>query len=163
VLLDLRMPVLDGRGFAQAARERGLQVPLIAMTAERDVRAWAREIEAAGHLAKPFDAEVLVRMVASLAGGPLAGEPIRDDSEVLRGVRLAAEAMEHHMNGRLAEIVARVEMVQQDPRCPAELQEDLGRVIRAALACSETLRRLTRTRRVRRDDHFPGLDLLELA
>ena len=29
VLLDMRMPVLDGWGFAHAVRERGLDVPIV--------------------------------------------------------------------------------------------------------------------------------------
>ena len=41
VLLDMRMPVLDGWGFARVVRERGLKVPIIVMTAAQDAGRWA--------------------------------------------------------------------------------------------------------------------------
>ena len=55
VLLDMRMPVLDGWGFARALRERGVELPIVVMTAAQNARTWAAEIRAAGYLAKPFD------------------------------------------------------------------------------------------------------------
>ena len=54
VLLDMRMPVLDGWGFAQGLRARGVAVPVLVMTAAQDARRWAAEIAADGYLAKPF-------------------------------------------------------------------------------------------------------------
>lgn len=54
VLLDMRMPRLDGWGFAAELRRRGLAVPVVVMTAARDARAWAAEIEAQGFISKPF-------------------------------------------------------------------------------------------------------------
>ena len=54
VLLDMRMPVLDGWGFAQGLRARGVAVPVLVMTAAQDVRRWADEIAADGYLPKPF-------------------------------------------------------------------------------------------------------------
>ena len=55
ILLDMRMPVLDGWGFARALREQGRQVPVVVMTAAQDARRWAREIDAADVVPKPFD------------------------------------------------------------------------------------------------------------
>jgi CheY-like chemotaxis protein len=55
VLLDMRMPIMDGWGFARAARERGEEVPILVMTAAQDARRWAAEIQANGFLSKPFD------------------------------------------------------------------------------------------------------------
>jgi CheY-like chemotaxis protein len=55
VLLDMRMPILDGWGFARALHARGIQVPILVMTAAQDARRWAREINAEGYIAKPFD------------------------------------------------------------------------------------------------------------
>ena len=54
VLLDMRMPVLDGWGFAQGLRARGVAVPVLVMTAAQDARRWAAEIAADGYLPKPF-------------------------------------------------------------------------------------------------------------
>ena len=55
VLLDMRMPILDGWGFARALQARGIQVPILVMTAAQDARRWAREINAEGYVAKPFE------------------------------------------------------------------------------------------------------------
>lgn len=55
VLLDMRMPVLDGWGLARALSERQLRLPMLVMTAAQDARQWAAEIGAVGCLAKPFD------------------------------------------------------------------------------------------------------------
>jgi two-component system chemotaxis response regulator CheY len=55
VLLDMRMPILDGWGFARALQSRGIQIPILVMTAAQDARRWAREINAEGYVAKPFD------------------------------------------------------------------------------------------------------------
>lgn len=63
ILLDMRMPVLDGWGFATKLRERGVNIPIVVMTATQDARRWAREIGAAHVLAKPFDLMDLLNVV----------------------------------------------------------------------------------------------------
>ena len=63
VLLDMRMPVLDGWGFASALRERGLALPVVVMTAAADASRWADEIGAIGVVAKPFGVTELVSAV----------------------------------------------------------------------------------------------------
>jgi two-component system, chemotaxis family, chemotaxis protein CheY len=66
VLLDMRMPVLDGWGFARAVRERGIALPILVMTAAQNARRWAEEIGADGYLAKPFDLTDLLDAVERL-------------------------------------------------------------------------------------------------
>jgi two-component system, chemotaxis family, chemotaxis protein CheY len=66
VLLDMRMPVLDGWGFMGAVRERGLNLSVVVMTAAADARRWAREIGAQGVLAKPFELDELFSAVERL-------------------------------------------------------------------------------------------------
>ena len=66
VLLDMRMPVLDGWGFMRAVRERGLNLTVVVMTAAADARRWAREIDAQGVLAKPFELDDLLGAVMRL-------------------------------------------------------------------------------------------------
>jgi two-component system chemotaxis response regulator CheY len=66
VLLDMRMPVLDGWGFMHAIRERGLDITVVVMTAAADARRWGREIGAQGVLAKPFELDELVGAVRRL-------------------------------------------------------------------------------------------------
>jgi DNA-binding response OmpR family regulator len=53
VLLDLEMPVLDGRGFARALRARGMRLPLLLLSDDQAARRIATEIGAAGYLGKP--------------------------------------------------------------------------------------------------------------
>ena len=53
VLLDLEMPVLDGRGFARELRARGMQLPLLLLSDDQADRRIATEIGAAGYLSKP--------------------------------------------------------------------------------------------------------------
>jgi CheY-like chemotaxis protein len=63
VLLDMRMPILDGWGFVRAIRERGISLTVVVMTAAADARRWAREIGAQGVLAKPFELDDLLAAV----------------------------------------------------------------------------------------------------
>ena len=69
VLLDMRMPILDGWGVARELKERDIRVPIVVMTAARDAQAWAAQISADGCLSKPFDIDdlfsVVERMVQS--------------------------------------------------------------------------------------------------
>lgn len=67
ILLDMRMPGMDGWSVAQALRERGLDVPLVVMTAAQDARRWAQEVGATHSLPKPFDLHELLGMVAQYA------------------------------------------------------------------------------------------------
>jgi two-component system chemotaxis response regulator CheY len=66
VLLDMRMPVLDGWGFMRAIHERGVDITVVVMTAAADARRWGREIGAHGVLAKPFELDDLVGAVRRL-------------------------------------------------------------------------------------------------
>ncbi len=68
VLLDMRMPVLDGWGFARELAARHLQVPVVVMTAAQDAPRWAAEIKAAGCLPKPFDVGDLLDTVERVCG-----------------------------------------------------------------------------------------------
>lgn len=70
VLLDMRMPVLDGWGFARELRARELHLPILVMTAAQDARHWADEIGADGFLAKPFTLDELLTAVADLHTNP---------------------------------------------------------------------------------------------
>jgi CheY-like chemotaxis protein len=69
VLLDMRMPGLNGWDVARILRERGLAVPILVMTAAQDARRWAAQIGASGYLAKPFDLDDLLGTVERLLRG----------------------------------------------------------------------------------------------
>lgn len=63
ILLDMRMPVMDGWAVARALRERGINVPIVVMTAAESAKRWADEVGAEGYLAKPFGLDELLATV----------------------------------------------------------------------------------------------------
>jgi len=64
ILLDMRMPVMDGWEFAHTYRARpGPHAPIVVVTAAADARERAKQIHAVDFLAKPFDFDELVRIV----------------------------------------------------------------------------------------------------
>lgn len=63
ILLDMRMPVLDGWGFAEQLRARQLTYPIVVMTAAESASRWAEEIGANGYIAKPFDVNELLQTI----------------------------------------------------------------------------------------------------
>lgn len=68
ILLDLRMPGIDGWSFARAYRKLpGPHAPIVVLTAARDAAEHALQIEADGFLAKPFDLWELLQIVRRFA------------------------------------------------------------------------------------------------
>jgi CheY-like chemotaxis protein len=71
ILLDMRMPVMDGWTFARAFRERyGRSIPIVVVTAAEDSKLRADEIGAEGELGKPFELDDLYAVVTDIVGGP---------------------------------------------------------------------------------------------
>jgi CheY-like chemotaxis protein len=70
ILLDMRMPVMDGWQLARSLDDRQRAIPLVVMTAAQDARRWAAEIGAASYLAKPFDLGELLEAIAKQLDGP---------------------------------------------------------------------------------------------
>jgi CheY-like chemotaxis protein len=66
ILMDMRMPVLDGWGLALALRARGRQLPLLVMTAAVHAGRWAEEVRAGEYVSKPFAAIDLLQAVERL-------------------------------------------------------------------------------------------------
>lgn len=65
ILLDMKMPVMDGWAFASAYRQQsGPHAPIIVMTAAHDSRQRASEIEADGFIPKPFDLDELLALIS---------------------------------------------------------------------------------------------------
>ncbi len=64
ILLDMKMPIMDGWAFAQAYRESpGPHAPIVVMTAAHDSHKRAAEINADDVIAKPFDVNHLLDLV----------------------------------------------------------------------------------------------------
>jgi len=69
ILLDMKMPVMDGKQFADELRRlHDETAPIIAVTAAEDARKRALEIGAAGWIAKPFELAEVVRVVDAHLG-----------------------------------------------------------------------------------------------
>lgn len=90
LLLDLSMPVLDGLETAKAARSRGLDIPIILLTAFTDAETHAKA-KAAGidlFLDKPLDKEALRQAIERVSAGgntkgPLLPEPVPDQERLI--------------------------------------------------------------------------------
>jgi two-component system chemotaxis response regulator CheY len=69
ILLDMRMPVMDGWSFARAYKASVQpQAPIVVLTAARDAAERAAQISADGYLGKPFDLDELLTLVAQYTG-----------------------------------------------------------------------------------------------
>ena len=69
ILLDMRMPVMDGWEFARRYRALpGPQAPIVVLTAGRSALEAAQEIGAADSLAKPFDIQELLAVIEHQIG-----------------------------------------------------------------------------------------------
>jgi CheY-like chemotaxis protein len=65
IVLDLEMPGMDGRSFYRELRARGLNTPVLLLSAYGARRA-RDELGAQGHVAKPFEPSALLDEVSRL-------------------------------------------------------------------------------------------------
>ena len=74
ILLDLRMPHLDGLGFraAQLARPELAHVPVIVFSATRDLSAQMEALAPTAVLPKPFDLDALLTLVRGCLDGHMS-------------------------------------------------------------------------------------------
>jgi two-component system response regulator MprA len=70
ILLDVMMPVMDGREFlARQQKDDALrQIPVVVLSAHADAARAAAQLNAAGFLRKPIDLSELMRMVEKFCG-----------------------------------------------------------------------------------------------
>jgi two-component system chemotaxis response regulator CheY len=67
IVLDLMMPVMDGWQFASALRARDEDIPIVLLSAARDLRSHAKALSAAEIIEKPFDLSELLPKIARVA------------------------------------------------------------------------------------------------
>jgi len=63
IVLDIGLPIFDGRDVAQLARTRHRGVPIVVVTANNHAELDAREIGASSFVAKPFDVDTFLGAV----------------------------------------------------------------------------------------------------
>jgi DNA-binding response OmpR family regulator len=66
VLLDVYMPILNGPGFVAALREKRVDLPIVVMSGVLGASAWARSVDAAAVLFKPFSMTELLEVVEAV-------------------------------------------------------------------------------------------------
>jgi CheY-like chemotaxis protein len=68
ILLDLRMPLLDGEAFLRgmSGLPASRRVPVVLISAKEDLAAVAARAGAAGYLTKPFEAPQLLSLLEKL-------------------------------------------------------------------------------------------------
>ncbi|MCB2005328.1 MAG: response regulator, partial [Rhodoferax sp.] len=78
VLMDMQMPVMDGQTATRTLRERGVDIPIIALTANA-MKGFEKELDAAGFSGfqtKPIDVDALLAdLAARLDGRSVASAP----------------------------------------------------------------------------------------
>jgi CheY-like chemotaxis protein len=83
ILLDLRMPGMDGVAFIRAVRDtpQFRKIPIIVTTSEpesSELLQQARALSVAGVIKKPWKPQELLALVRSVQGGPERKGPQRD-------------------------------------------------------------------------------------
>ena len=63
VLMDIKMPVMDGYTAIKLIREKNTKIPIIAQTAYADDREKAIECGCSGFISKPFDKKDLFKIL----------------------------------------------------------------------------------------------------
>jgi CheY-like chemotaxis protein len=63
ILMDIKMPVMDGYTAVKLIRERNSSIPIIAQTAYADDRDRAIECGCSGFISKPFDKKGLLKVL----------------------------------------------------------------------------------------------------
>jgi CheY-like chemotaxis protein len=73
ILLDLMMPIMDGRSFRAAQRSDPAlaDIPVLVMSAYHDLAAHVTDMAPAHVLEKPIDARHLLRLLEEICGAPV--------------------------------------------------------------------------------------------
>ena len=110
ILLDLKLPVLDGLGVLAELRDRGLPARALVLTSVADQASVtvAMRAGAAGFLYKDVDPEALVRAVRSVHDGNTVLAPEAAGSLVRSRARSAAVAGFEALTAREREVLAQI-------------------------------------------------------
>ena len=81
IITDIRLPDADGLSVLKTLSERGIEVPVIAMTAYSDLDQAVSAFQSGvfDYLSKPFDLDQVLAVVARASAVPVAG-PVKDEA-----------------------------------------------------------------------------------
>jgi CheY-like chemotaxis protein/HPt (histidine-containing phosphotransfer) domain-containing protein len=108
VLMDMQMPVMDGYTATRTLRERGVKIPIVALTANA-MRGFDTQMLEAGcdvFLTKPIDIDTLVRTLAQLLGGERV-DPAASRAAIRTPVREQARNPEPAMPGIVSRLAGK--------------------------------------------------------
>jgi DNA-binding response OmpR family regulator len=77
LLLDMRMPGMNGWELARELKSRGLALPIIVITSAQDARRCASEIAARDYVPKPLNLRLLLQKIDGIRGDDEAPAPPR--------------------------------------------------------------------------------------
>lgn len=78
ILLDMKMPVMDGWEFLRQYRRRpGAKVPVVVLTAAQDDKRRAADVGADAYIAKPFAIDDLIRVLDQYTAPDICMRPGR--------------------------------------------------------------------------------------
>jgi len=125
ILLDLKLPVMDGVAVLNGLRDAGLRARALVLTsaADRGLETLAVQAGAAGFLYKDVDPDALVRALRSVHDGhtllapDVAGALLRSSSPAVRGIGALTgrerEVLEQIAQGRSNREIARLLQVSE--------------------------------------------------
>ena len=105
ILMDMQMPVMDGYTATRTLRERGVKVPIVALTANA-MRGFEDQMREAGcdlFMTKPIDIDTLVRNLGRLLGGRRVDATVDEPT-----IRVKREAPQPKSESATAPITSRL-------------------------------------------------------
>jgi signal transduction histidine kinase len=156
ILLDLRLPVMDGWEFRVLQRRNKLwkHIPVIAISA--DATAQAEAIDADYFLKKPFTAEVLeqeVGRVLAIVDRERARATRQALADRLASLGTLAAGVGHEINNPLAYVIGNLDFVAEqvrllDPELPRGRLRDIDQALGEMREGANRIRRIVRDLRV---------------